>query len=221
VDSTTQGFDTILYQPQTALTSYDVTNAIQVTFDVREFNRKIGIVKDASNQFVIDSSLNTDADTFPNDTITLSAAEFVAGLTVPQVTSVGYYVNMYSDFTTYVSTYFGYVGGFSSLFVNAEDFSYNSGIFDETAFINLINGSAADGSGSYINDLSGTITIGNINYLLRNAIDSNAFNNRNPSTGTDATDSTNFANYGMADGFKANDLIWVPAGTVITLSLLF
>jgi hypothetical protein len=23
----------------------------------------------------------------------------------------------------------------------------------------------------------------------------------------------------MADGFKANDLIWVPAGTVITLSL--
>jgi hypothetical protein len=137
-----------------------------------------------------------------------------------QVTSVGYYSTLYSDFTTYVTTYFGYLGGFESLFYRAEDFSYNNGTFDADAFMALITGRTADGSGAYINDLSGTVTISNINKLLRNAIDANAFGNRDPSGGTTASDPSYNNNYGMADGFMANDLVFVADGTTITLNLI-
>jgi len=56
--------------------------------------------------------------------------------------------------------------------------------------------------------------------LLRFAVDSNAFGNRDPVAGTDASDPTNPSNYGLADGFAAGDVILVPNGTTITLKLL-
>jgi hypothetical protein len=171
VDSTTQGFDTILYQPQTALTSLMLQTQFRLHLMSVSLIAKSYVEHQISLLLIL--LLIPDADTFPMILLLYLAAEFVAGLTVPQLLSVlRQYV--YSDFTTYVSTYFGYVGGFSSSFVNAEDFSYNSGIFDETAFINLLTGQLRMVLVLILTTFSGTI-IGNINYLLRNAIDSNAF----------------------------------------------
>jgi hypothetical protein len=55
---------------------------------------------------------------------------------------------------------------------------------------------------------------------LKSAVDANVFGNRTPSgvNGT-AVDVDNSLNYGVADGFMAGDLIWVPAGTTIKLNL--
>ena len=64
--------------------------------------------------------------------------------------------------------------------------------------------------------MTGSITISNITKLLRYAVDSNCFGNRVPS-GTDPTDET--TNFGVNNGFLANDLIWVPAGITVTLKL--
>ena len=47
--------------------------------------------------------------------------------------------------------------------------------------IRVLNGNSFDVSGSFISDISGAITINNINEVLRFVIDSNAFNNRDPS----------------------------------------
>jgi hypothetical protein len=51
-------------------------------------------------------------------------------------------------------------------------------------------------------------------------VDSNVFGNRTPSgdNGTAADPSFNI-NYGVADGFIAGDLIWIPEGTTINLSI--
>jgi len=265
-----QCFNTIKLYEQAQLSQYDVTTALQVRFDVRTFNQKLGLLKDDNNFYVTDSSLNTYTDRFSIDEISISANEFVDGMTSAQVISVGRYSTMYSDYIEFVNTYFGYAGGFSSLFASASEFDINKGVFDYNSFINLLNPyNSADGSypnygidgsnlgydvsGENVKLLTGNITISNINSLLRYAIDANVFNNRKPATVTPIVvngDSENLStivgnisdpgnqtasdlcgniasdlqpmwksNYGMADGFVAGDMIFIPAGTTVKLHL--
>ena len=78
-----------------------------------------------------------------------------------------------------------------------------------------------DPNATVINDLSGSITISNINSLLRHAVDANVFGNRTPNVdpqGSSVDPSYN-SNYGVGDGFLDGDIIWVPAGTTIKLSV--
>jgi hypothetical protein len=215
-----QGFATVKLIQENPLSKYDMTNALQVKYDVALFNKKLGIIKDASNQMVIDSSFILASDRFPNDVITITADEFVQNMTTQQVISVGTYYSLYTDYVNYVTTYFGYSGGYASLFSQASEFDINKGVFDASAFVNIINGQSADPSGNYINNLSGSISIYNINNLLRFAIDGNVFGNRDPASGTNASDPNNPSNYGMADGFESGDVILVPNGTTITLRLM-
>lgn len=217
-----EAFATIKLIQQNPLSKFDLTNTLQVKYDVKLFNQKLGIIKDANNIDVLDSSFNVQSDRYPNDIVTITADEFVSNMTAQQVISVGTYYSVYTDYVNYVNTYFGYAGGFSSLFSQASEFAINGGVFDASAFIHIITGSVADRdvSGSYVNNLSGSISIYNINNLLKFAIDGNVFGNRNPSTGTTASDTTQSTNYGMADGFIAGDIILIPNGTTITLKLL-
>jgi len=205
-----QGLPRINLAPQTPIATYDLTNAVKVLFDVRTFNTKLGVTKDASNVDILDSSYNAIAERFPNDTITISAADFVAGMTQSQVVSVGTYSTLYSDFNLYVNTYFGYAGGFSSLFASVNNYNYNNGVFDASAFINIITEKSIDASGASVSNLAGSVNILNVNNLLRYAIDANVFGNRNPGN----------RNYDMSDGFLAGDIIYIPEGTNVTLSLV-
>ena len=236
-----QCFNTILLHIESPLIQYDVTQAVQVRFDVRTFNQKISLFKGDNNQYILDSSFNSYTDSFPVDSITISADEFVTGMTAAQVISVGTYSSMYSDYVQFVNTYFGYAGGFSSLFAAASEFDINHGVFDANSLINLLN-PYTDPSGELVKPVLGSITISNINNLLRYAVDSNVFNNRTPASAstvdnnTIVTPGTGIAsdlcgnvtsdlqelyqsNYGMADGFIAGDLIYIPAGTTIKLHL--
>jgi hypothetical protein len=186
-----QCFNTIKLLPEAQLYQYDVTQAVQVTFDVRTFNSKLGLYKDDRNQYITSSMFDISSDSFPNDSITLTAEQFVSGMTAPQVISVGTYYSIYSDYTEYVNTYFGYAGGFSSLFASASEFNVNQGIFGPNEFIYLLNQSS-DPSGANVKPVIGSITISNINQLLRYAVDSNVFNNRTPGTSNVTNiDSTN------------------------------
>lgn len=176
--------------------TYNVTDSVQVKFDVKTFNAKLGLVKDASNVAIISTTFDTSTNAFAYDSLTISAAEFVAGMSVENVVSVGKYATVYSDFDTYVQSYFGQNGGFSTLF---HRYQPNNSVFDAAAFMNFITGDAS-------NNFTVSITVGNINNLLQFAVDSNCFGNRIDPSGV---------NY----GFLANDLIWVPQGTSIKLNL--
>jgi hypothetical protein len=193
-----RGFDDIKFRAASAPVHVDVTDSIQLTMDVATFNTKAG-------------AFDAVSDTVANDEISISAAELIAGVTsASQIISVGKYATLYSDFQAYVAAYFGFDGGFSSLFAAASEFHIDGDdTFTGASFIRLLNGETKAAEGNYISNLTGSITISNINQLLRYAIDANVFGNRDPAT----------KNWGMSDKFVAGDLIWVPAGTTVTLKL--
>ena len=219
-----QGFETITQLIEASFNSYDMTNAVQVIFDVKTFNTKLGITKDADNSAITATSYDEESDAFPTDSITIDASEFKAGIpSSSRIVSVGKYSTLFSDFINYIHMYFGYAGGFASIFNSGTTYDICGGVFNADSLYKLINQSAADsGNGIYVNDLSGSITISNINQLLRYAVDGNIFSNRDPSGNNgsnDASDPSFNYNYGVGDGFMAGDLIFVPSGTKITLNL--
>jgi len=229
-----QCFNTIKIREQAAILRYDVTKALQVTFDVRTFNAKLGLYKDVDNINVTSTTFDAVADAFPQDFVDIEASEFVDGMSESQVISVGAYSTIYSDFIEFVNTYFGYAGGFSSLFSSASEFDINGGVFNAASFMNIITETSPIVTDmSNVKAVTGTVTISNVNALLKYAIDGDVFNNRNPQQGTGtasnpSTDASGQAvsstlyksNYGMADGFIAGDLIFIPEGTTVKLHLV-
>jgi len=194
-----QGASTVTMIPTNQINQFDVTNSVQVKFSRSTFNAKLGD---------FDLSVNT----FVNDTISISASEFIAGITdASYVISVGRLKTMYNDFMMYVDEYFSYANGFSTVFNISSTTSLNSGVFNADAFITLINGQALNPStGEYIYDLSGTINISTINNILKYVIYSNTFGNRE-----DGDPDLIFRNYGFVEG----DIIYIPSGITITLTL--
>ena len=219
-----QGFETITQLTEASFNSYDMTNAVQVLFDVKTFNTKLGITKDANNSAITATSYDEATETFPNDSITINASEFKSGIpSSSRIVSVGKYSTLFSDFINYIHMYFGYAGGFASIFNSGTTYDICGGVFNADSLYKLIKQSSANsGNGVYVKDLSGSITVSNINKLLRYAVDGNIFSNRDPSGNNgsrNASDPSFNYNYGVGDGFMAGDLIFIPNGTQITLNL--
>lgn len=202
-----EGLKSITLLPQNQILRYETTDSLQVKFDVRTFNRAIGIIKDASNQNILDTSFNQITNTFPINGVTLTASQFVSGMTENQIISIGKLKYVYSDFITYANSYFGYPSGFSTLFTISSQIDINGGVFDASEFINVIHGTTLNQStGEYIKDLSGSISLSYINDLLDSIVAFNTFNNR--------TYPIN-----KKDGFIEGDVIFIPNGITITLNL--
>ena len=204
-------FEDIALREADAIQRFDVTNAVQVTVAASVFNAKLGTFDTGDDCFKIDDEEVSE--------ITFTSDDFRTALaSTEDVISVGSLSTLYSDFKTYVGTYFGFNGGFETLFAAATEFVIDEDDeFEADSLVALIGGEAAgeEPATPYTKVMTGSITISNITKLLRYAVDSNCFGNRVPS-GTDPTDDTNF---GVNNGFLANDLIWVPTGIEVTLKL--
>ncbi|NDB84548.1 MAG: hypothetical protein EB127_17870 [Alphaproteobacteria bacterium] len=95
------------------------------------------------------------------------------------------------------------------MYALVQEFNVNHGVFDASAFLQVINKSTFNMAGSYISDLSGVIRLTDITNDLVYAIETNVFNNR-----------TGFSYpQDIARGFMTKDLVFVPEGFTITLSL--
>ena len=181
------------HDPSVMLDRYDMTDALHVMFDVKSFNRKLGIVEDCTSFNGIE---------FPTDEITLNADEFLSGLNEKQIISVGKFNTLYSEFEEYVEEYFNYNGN-QSMF-NCETIS--SEILDAKGLLQVLsNDSDYKGYGVSVGDISGSITISNINTVLRSVVLSDVFKNRAYKT--------------HADGFLAGDLIFIPNGMHLKLNV--
>lgn len=188
---------------------YDVTNAVQVKVAASVLNGKLGTFDTVDDCFKINGT-ETTSITFTSDNFRTALAS------TADVISVGSLSTLYSDFKSYVGVYFGFNGGFETLFAAATEFTIDGDdLFEADSLVALINGADAGTASPYTKIMTGEITISNITQLLRFAVDSNCFGNRTPS-GSASTDAGNF---GVNNGFLANDLIWVPAGIQITLKL--
>ena len=203
-------FADIALRPADAISRFDVIDSVQITVAASVLNSKLGTYDTVDDCFKIDDEETTSIEFTSDNLRTALASE-------EDVISVGSLSTLYSDFKTYVGTYFGFNGGFETLFAAATEFTIDEDdLFEADSLVALIAGAAADDTTHpYTKIMTGSITISNITKLLRYAVDSNCFGNRVPS-GTDPTDATNF---GVNNGFLANDLIWVPAGITVTLRL--
>jgi hypothetical protein len=163
---------------------YNVTTALQVMLDVRYFNSRIGLYKDASNDNITCSALDPSNLKFPIDSINISASDFIAGMqSKNQVMSVGALDGIYTNFNQFVTDYFGNRFGFETIFDASGQSLYNGGVFDASALINIINNQTINPiTHEYIKDLSGTITLSNINNCLDYIVYTNKFGNRSNST---------------------------------------
>ena len=204
-----QGVNQINLRPPDVMSKYDVTDAVQVRFSARTLNKQISIIKDASNLNTVQAWYDATNDTLQYDILKLCACDFINCINTESVISVGKLSTLYTDFQSCVSTYFGDPGGFASLFSGDQDLKVNNGVFDASAYIQVVNSSKFTMEGSFVSDLSGQVTISDINKLLKYVVDTNIFNNRNPSA----------HNWGVIDGFVAGDLVFIPAGFTIALSI--
>lgn len=215
-----EGIAKVNLAEQSSLELFDLTNCVQVMMDVRLFNQKLGVMKDtSSNTAVLDASnnwifpystLQTSYDknlqyfvdnSGQIDSISVNAQEFSTDISYGgdmAILSVGVLATLYDDFDNYVKQYFGYAGGFASLFDSAGTFEIGEG-FNQLKLFNLItdasgsgswgvdasgnpsfNANNASGEFEYNAEIQGGITINNIVKSLRFAVDSNIFNNRHP-----------------------------------------
>jgi photosystem II stability/assembly factor-like uncharacterized protein len=202
-----EGAPSLKYDLNELFEKFDLTDAVQVLYDVKTFNEKIGLIKDASNNIIQDTSFNDASDNFPIDEINISAEEFINGMQVNQVISVGRLNTLYDEFDDFVQQYFSGPAGFSTLFSDTSDYIINGGVFDASAFLHIITEKPMDSSGAYVSDLSGVITINHVNELLKTSCSLNVFGNRDPSD-----------NPVIEEGFLSGDLIFIPNGLQITLN---
>lgn len=195
-----------------ALAQYDVSGCVQLKFSARTLNTKLGIMKDSSNIDVVEALYDPQTDLLLTDSIKVCTCDFIDGINKDSVISVGQLHYLYLDFIYTVGAYFGDPNGFASLFSQVNEFDINNGgVFDASAFIQVVNSAQFNMQGSFISDLSGAVTISDVNKTLRYALDGNVFRNRYPGA--------NKLNYGVIDGFMAGDLIFIPEGFTIKLSI--
>lgn len=211
-----QAFPQINLNTYSPIAQYDVTDALQIRFSVRTMNNKIGIIKDQSNIEVLQvlyynniMDVLEDVHGTTTESVTVTSDDFLSGISTANIVSMGKMSRLYSDFNYTVMEYFGAPYGFSTVFSGASEYNINNGVFDKTAFINLINGITFDGiTGSVISDLSGYFTVNDLNKHLRFICGTNVFGNRQPT-----------GNFGLTDGFIPGDLIYIPNGISITLTV--
>ena len=177
----------------------------------------------------LDGSITMNAvfDTPPPDTAPDASAYNANNF--KNIQSVGKLSTLYSDFATYVHTYFGMqssantsptqgvqnqstqnpIDGFATLFQADYQFDPNGGIFGPEQLYGLIMGTTASADandGSYNVGLGGSFTLNNITQLLRDAVSSNPFGNR--PTGMMSDNVTPY-NWGVTDGFLSGDVIFL------------
>ena len=194
---------------QSGIYSYDVTQSLELYMDVRTINTKIGITKDASNMTVLtplSQYYDVSSQYFIQDSFTITPSDISHTILSGNIISTGAFSAIYEQFSEYVSAYFGIRStGFSTIYTNP---NINHTVFDSSALIQMVSSvGSTDGLGASICDFSGNIDVFGVTSILYTLCYYNPFSNRDSS-------STHL------EGFIENDLIYVPSGQNIVLSIV-
>lgn len=203
-----QSLPEIQLQDTSIARQFDVTEALQIKYSVRRINTKIGVTKDENNENTLFTEFDLSNDMLITDEVTITAADILDYLTSDRIISMGKLSTLYEDFNYTVLEYFGAPYGFSTLFAGEQHYNINNGVFDKQALIQLFNKFDFNINGTIVSDLTGYFKINNITESLRFASGTNIFDNRPAENNT-----------GPSDGFIAGDLIYIPNGISITLTV--
>ena len=169
------------------IAEYDLSGSVQLLFDISKINKKIGLFKNRNE--IVNSMFDIYTQTFPIDTINITANEIINELSVYSIISIGKLESLNSDFMNFMNSFFDYKAGFD-IKINPTYVNLNNGIFDKQLFYDTVKKE---------NGFFGTITVKNINELLNNIND--IFENRQ--------------NIEMNYGFIGKELIYIPYGITI------
>ena len=163
-----RGFADIALRPADTISTFNVINAVQISVAASVFNTQLGAYDTVTDTFT-SGGVTTDSVTFTSEAFKTALA------TTADVISVGSLSTMYSDFKSYVGTYFGFNGGFETLFVAASEFTIDSDDkFEADSLLALVKGAdASDATRPYTKVMTGSITVSNVTKLLRFAVESN------------------------------------------------
>lgn len=203
-----QGLPEIKLQNTSIANQFDVTEALQIQYSVRRINNKIKVTKDQNNEKTLFTEFDLSNDTLITDEVTITAEDILDYLTADRIISMGKLSTLYEDFNYTVLEYFGAPYGFSTLFAGEQYYNVNNGVFNETALIQLFNKFDFNINGTYVSDLTGYFKIRHLTDSLRYASGTNIFDNRPAEN-----------NMGPSDGFVAGDLIYIPNGISITMTV--
>lgn len=203
-----QSLPEIQLQDTSIARQFDVTDALQIKYSVRRINTKIGVTKDEINENTLFTEFDLSNDMLITDEVTIVAEDILDYLTSDRIISMGKLSTLYEDFNYTVLEYFGAPYGFSTLFAGEQHYNINNGVFDKQALIQLFNKFDFNINGTIVSDLTGFFKINNITESLRFASGTNIFDNRPAEN-----------NIGPSDGFIAGDLIYIPNGISITLTV--
>ncbi len=176
---------------------YDYSNTLQVYMNTNILNNKINVTKNKNN-VVINSSYNSDTNSFDTNLINITSNEVFYDISSNHIKHLGAFDNFYTNFIEFVNNFFG-VGGlnnnlFSSISKPSHDLSNNTVNFNK-AYISTL-----------LSTLSGTVKITDIASMINFCIMSNPFNNRPSGTKN-------------RDGFLEGDKFFVKNGITITFNL--
>ena len=185
---------------------FDLTQSVIVTMDVRVFNERLGLFKDASNNQVLSTTFMNGQ--FEVDTLSWSRADWIANVPVSQIVSVGHYHSLYTDWIFFCNAYFGYPNGFNSLFTAGSTLDFSGGYFGAERLRHLFLSTLVDMCGNHVQGMTTTsLSFSQVNAALQEAVRTNPFGNRNPMTSS------------AGDGFLDGDVVVFDQGTEVTLFL--
>lgn len=177
-----------IQQNKKLIDEYDITNSVQLLYDVSKINEKIGLFK--MNHIIIKSDFDNEQNIFPIDNIEINSNELIEDLELSSILSLGKLKTSYNNFNRFIE----YITSHKELFdlyeENKLEIDYEN--FDEENLYCLLKKE---------NGFFGSVSIKNVNEILNNTI---FFENHK--------------NIPKKNGFINDDLLFIPYGLKILLS---
>lgn len=177
-----------IQKPDKMIDEYDITNSVQLLYDVSKINKKFGLFK--MNHIIIKSDFDESRNVFLTDNILISANEFIEDLELSSIISVGKLKTVFNDFHSFIHNIVSHRECFD--FCEDKKYEWENAEFDNEKLYNLLKKE---------NGFFGCIGIQNINEILNNTI---FFENHK--------------NIPKKHGFIQNDLLFIPYALNIVLS---
>lgn len=161
----------LVFNPET----YNLTQTLQIEFPASVLNEKLGIYKDNSGNITqTNNNYNAVNLEFEHDCISLSSSDFLDNFDASGIVHYGAFNTLYNDFLRKVNRYFG-LGGLTSQLIQQDIDIDDDGFMSLNEFHDTLKSRTLD-TNEY--QLQGTITLSNLNVILKQAIKHNIFDNR-------------------------------------------
>jgi hypothetical protein len=161
----------LVFNPET----YNLTQTLQIEFPASILNEKLGIYKDNSGNITqTNNNYNTANLEFDNDSISLSSSDFLDNFDASGIVHYGAFNTLYNNFLRKVNRYFG-LGGLTSQLIQQDIDIDDDGFMSLNEFHDTLKSRTLN-TNEY--QLQGTITLSNLNNILKQAINHNIFTNR-------------------------------------------